>query len=226
MIEHIDGFHALSPHVRDAYVDFGYERDKIDVIPNILDSQFDIKHISNFKEPINLLYVGALKKSKGIDRLIDVFSAVQERTELAVLLTIVGDGPFENDLRREIETKDLTELIEMRGHTSYNCLPSVYANHDLFLYPGRWDEPFGRVFLEAMATGTPIVTTDVGSANDIIGRAGKVTQMDNDSLIDGVLSALNYQLLQEYSEVGKRRIDQYRISEIVPRFEELYTGIF
>jgi len=56
------------------------------------------------------------------------------------------------------------------------------------MHPGGLGESFGRIFLKAMATGTHIDITDIGSINEIIRGAGKVTQ-DDDSLRDGELTA-------------------------------------
>lgn len=219
-LKYLDVFQALSPHIKKIYSDFGYQGQKIEVIPNILDVRFDVENKTNFTEPFKLLYVGALKESKGVDRLVEVFSQVAEQRN--VTLTIVGDGPLKKTVSRQIKEKGFRNEIEVMGQVPYGDLPAIYAAHDVFLYPGRWDEPFGRVFLEAMGTGTSIVSTDIGSVEEIIESAGIVTEESIDDLVDGVLSVLDSDTLQTLSKAGKQRIDMYRQSEIIPQFEKLY----
>ncbi|ELZ01818.1 glycosyltransferase family 4 protein [Natrialba asiatica] len=220
-LSNIDGFQALSPHVKETYSSFGFETDKISVIPNILDGRFDINHQTDFEEQFKILYIGSLKKSKGVDRLINVFSQVHKQADVS--LTVVGEGPLRESLEKSIQERSMGDVVELKGQMPYTQLPTIYANHDVFLYPGRWNEPFGRVFLEAMATGTPVVSTDVGSVGDIIGDAGIITEQDTISLSKGLLSILDQQSLLACSLRAKQRIEKYRNSEVIPQFEQLYT---
>ena len=222
-ISNISGFHALSPHVKRSYTEFGYVDEKIEVIPNILDTRFDLPNSANFMEPFQLLYVGALKKSKGADRLIDIISRVSKQSKDCVKLTIIGDGELRTSIEEEATTKGVSEIVEIKGQVPYAKLPKIYASHDLFVYPGRWNEPFGRVFLEAMATGTPIVATDVGSVNDIVENAGIVSKQSVPDITENILDILDREKLQACSVAGRRQIKKYRISEIIPQFERLYA---
>lgn len=222
-LDYIDGFHALSTHLKNIYTEFGYQDGKIDVIPNILDSKFDVNHQSNFNEPYKLLYVGYLKQSKGADRLIEIFSYIRKKSSKDIKLTIIGDGDLINKLETQIIDRNLSEDVDLRGRVPNRELPQIYANHDIFVYPGRWDEPFGRIFLEAMAAGTPIVSTDVGSVQNIIGNSGICTGQSSRMLADAIFSVLNEDTLNKYSEAGKQRIDRYRVDKIIPQFETLYA---
>jgi glycosyltransferase involved in cell wall biosynthesis len=224
-LEHVDGFQALSPHVKATYVDFGYPSDRIDIIPNIVDPRFDVERETDFSDPFELLYVGSLQKSKGVDRLVDVFAHVFARCEKDLSLTIVGDGELRADMKQQIEEAGASDAIELTGEVPNSELPDIYASHDVFVYPGVWDEPFGRIFLEAMAAGLPIVATDVGSVDDIIGESGIVTDRSVRALADGLLSVLDQDTLQEHSIAGKRRIDRYRSSVVIPKFERLYASV-
>jgi glycosyltransferase involved in cell wall biosynthesis len=224
-LEHIDGFQALTPHVKESYVGFGYNPEKVSVIPNVLDDKFKIEHQSDFLEPIRLLYVGSLKRSKGVDRLVKTYSQVRDRSDQEVRLTIVGDGELRDLIEQESAERGLSEQIDVTGRIPNNELPEMYSNHDIFLYPGKWNEPFGRIFLEAMAAGTPIVSTDVGSVKDIIGDAGVVTESSIEGLVDGVLSIFDTEELQKHSQAGRKRINNYRSTRIIPKFEDLYRSL-
>jgi len=224
-LEHIDAFQALTSHVKRSYVDFGYNPEKISIIPNILDNKFEIRHQSDFSEPIRLLYVGYLKESKGVDRLVEVYSQIKKRSDREVRLTIVGDGELQDSIEQESVERGFSEQIDVTGRISNDELPEIYSNHDIFLYPGRWNEPFGRIFLEAMAAGTPIVSTDVGSVRDIISDAGIVTESSIEELVDGVLSIFDAEKLRKHSQAGRKRINNYRSTRVIPKFEDLYRSL-
>jgi len=221
--DRIDAFQAISPHVRDIYATFGYDPAKIHVVPNILDPQFDRDHETSFEPPYRLLYAGSLSYRKGVDRLPEILSQVSARMSRDVSLTIVGTGELETALREEVRDRGLTDRVEFAGWLPYEALPDTYASHDAFVYPGRWDEPFGRVFIEAMATGTPVVSTAVGSVAEILGEAGTVAEQDVDALVEAVLSALDPETLREQSTAGRNRHERYTATEVVPAFERLYT---
>jgi len=220
--QHIDGYQALSTHVKNTYSDFGFDREKIETIPNILDEKFEVKHKSDFTQPFNLLYVGYLKHSKGVDRLLEVVSELNTRTNKQFKLTIVGDGELRGSIEQERLERGLTDVVELTGQISNDELPEVYADHDIFLYPGRWDEPFGRIFLEAMAAGMPIVTTDIASVTEIIGKAGVVTENSVNGLIEGVTSIAETKELQIRSMDGKKKVCEYKMQSVISQFEELY----
>jgi len=224
-LAHIDGYQALSAHVKKKYSNFGYENNKIRVIPNIFDTRFDIDHRSEFTEPFRLLYVGSLEQQKGADRLIDIFYRVCRESESKTRLTIIGDGGLRATLEKQATDHGILDLVDFRSRVPNHKLPEVYAAHDLFMYPGRWDEPFGRVFLEAMAAGTPIVATDVGSIADIVGRAGTVTNQSAPDLAARIESLLDRETLLEYSRAGKKEVQQFYSSEVIPQFERLYQSV-
>ena len=224
-LKYIDRFQALSPHVKETYSNFGYEANKIEVIPNILDRRFEIEHASEFEDSLRLLYVGSLKEQKGADKLIDILTRVRSKVDREIQLTIVGDGELRATLEKQTSELGVSDVVEFRGRVPNSELPSVYASHDIFVYPGRWDEPFGRIFLEAMAAGTPIVATDVGSVSDIIGKAGVVTDQSVLSIVSGIQSLLDRETLLQHSKAGRNEIQRFYSSEVLPQFEQLYQSV-
>ena len=221
----VDAFQAVSPRVRDTYADFGFDRERISVVPNILDGRFEVDHASDFEEPFRLLYVGALRHRKGVDRLPAVLSRVRANANDAVELTIVGDGDLQDSLSSAVRDRGLTDGVDIVGRVAYEQLPAVYASHDLFVYPGRFEEPFGRVFLEALAAGTPVVSTAVGSVGEIVGEAGVLTEQHTAALADGIVSVLDRSTLEAMSAAAADRLDQYRRERVVRQFESLYETV-
>lgn len=221
-IDGVDGFQALSPHVKAVYVEFGFPGDRIGVVPNPLDRRFCRSHSSDFGSPYELLYVGDLERHKGVDRLIPTFEDVRERG-IDATLSVVGDGGRRSAMQRLARERGVAEFLTFHGHRPYAELPETYADHDLFVYPGEWDEPFGRVFLEALATGTPVVATDVGSVADIVGEAGVVTDDSVEAMADGIDDAID-RGLPELSDRCPDQLDRFRPDRIADELEALYRN--
>jgi glycosyltransferase involved in cell wall biosynthesis len=166
-MDNIDCFFALTENVKERYVNAGFPGDRIEIVPPILDKKFSIDHKSDFEEPYKLLFVGYLKKHKGAHNLVQIMEELQESTEKKFRLTIVGEGPMRPKIEKQVANSPAGQLIELRGRVPNDELPRVYANHDLFVYPVEWDEPFGRVFIESLLAGTPVVSTYTGVAASI-----------------------------------------------------------
>ncbi|WP_162993919.1 glycosyltransferase family 4 protein [Halalkalicoccus subterraneus] len=220
--DRIDGYHALSPHLRETYAEFGFPRERLTVIPNLADERFDRRHGSDFTEPYELLYVGSLDEHKGVERLLPVLSSLRRRSAVDFRLTVVGDGGLRSELKRRAEDEGVASAVSFTGWLPNEDLPAVFASHDLFVYPGQWDEPFGRVFLEALATGTPVVASDVGSVATIVGDGGRTTDGSVEGFVDVITGAVQDGVLPELSVRARERIKEYRADVVIPQFEALY----
>lgn len=125
--------------------------------------------------------VSRLVPRKGQDVLIRALPAVRERVPDARLL-IVGGGRYEPRLRRLAERAGVTEAVTFTGAVPYPELPAHFAAGDVFAMPCRTRrlgmdvEGLGMVFLEASATGLPVLAGDSGGAPDAVrdGVTGEV----------------------------------------------------
>jgi glycosyltransferase involved in cell wall biosynthesis len=169
----VTAYHALSPHLCEDYTDLGFPAEAITVVPHFYDEQFyrPAETANEPAEPISLLYVGALQDIKGVDTLVRALSLLREAGR-DVELRIVGRGPYESTLRSLAADLDVEDAIAWHGYVDHDELPDLYADADVFVYPGVIDEPFGRVMLEALASHTPILSSNVGSMDYIVGPAG------------------------------------------------------
>jgi len=223
-LQYIDAFRAPSAHVRSNYVNFGYDENKISVIPHPIDDDFCIPHQSDFSEPYKLLYVGSLSKRKGADKLIPILVALREcGTEFE--LTIVGTGSMEQLLRVQAQKHGVGDAVDFAGFVPNKDLPNVYAIHDLFVFPALWEEPLARVYLESLATGTPIVTSEYGSINEIIGEAGRLTDGSVEQFRDTIIEVVELGLMSKMSKAAVEESKQFDRSRVVEEIEQLYTNI-
>lgn len=191
--EDVSVYRALSPHIKDDYVDLGFPADRIRIIPHFFEKRFRPEEANRVGDevggaveaanatgdeihgpgdgPLDLLYVGALRDIKGVDVLVRALPELRERG-IDVRLRVVGRGAYEGRLRSLADRLGVDEDVTWLGYIDHDELPAEYRRADLFVYPGRIDEPFGRVMLEALSSGTPVVAADVGSAGYVVGDAG------------------------------------------------------
>ncbi|GAA2281332.1 glycoside hydrolase [Streptomyces ruber] len=117
-------------------------------------------------DPPVLLYHGRVDVRKGV---LDLLEAV--RTLLAggrrLRLLVSGTGPDLDRLTERARRADLAGAVEVLGPVGYHDAPSVYHRGDLFLSP-TWAEGFSNTVLEAMASGLPVVSTDVVGVVDCV----------------------------------------------------------
>lgn len=126
---------------------------RVDVIPNF--STKEVLYPSNLSS-YRCLFVGRLSWEKNIPRLLSVWkNVIKNRDDWK--LNIVGDGPLEDDIKKIINSMDLTYSVEM--HHSTNDIMNVYSNSSILLMTSEY-EGFGLVLIEAMKCGLPVVAFD------------------------------------------------------------------
>ena len=222
-LEYIDAFRAPSAHVRSNYVHFGYDHDKISVIPHPIDDDFRIPNQSDFNEPYKLLYVGALSKHKGVEKLLPILAGLKQ-SDMDFELTTVGTGGMEQQLRKLADDLGVTDAVDFAGFVPNKELPEIYASHDLFVFPAIWEEPLARVYLESLATGTPIITSEYGSISKIIGDGGVTVPGNVESFVAGIRTIVDDNRLVNLSKGGKNRSEAYRLDNTISQIEAMYEA--
>jgi D-inositol-3-phosphate glycosyltransferase len=140
-----------------------------------------------------ILYVGRIEALKGIDRLLESVSLLEDKD--ARLLLIGGDAyslPERQRLEAQAGDLSIEKKVKFMGSVEQGRLPLYYAAADVCVVSSYY-ETFGLVALEALACGTPVVATDVGDMRNIISSANGCLIADNSSpvlasAIDSVLA--------------------------------------
>ncbi|MGR3873102.1 glycosyltransferase family 4 protein [Streptomyces graminifolii] len=161
--------------------------------------------------------VSRLVPRKGQDTLILAMPRILARQPDAVLL-IVGGGPYEKDLRRLARETGVTESVRFTGAVPWAELPAHYGAGDVFAMPCRTRrggldvEGLGIVYLEASATGLPVVAGDSGGAPDAVldGETGWVVRGGSpEEAADRVLALLaDAELRRNMGERGRQWVEE------------------
>jgi phosphatidylinositol alpha-mannosyltransferase len=143
-----------------------------DIIPNGIDLNHfspDVAPLPQFQDgKINILFVGRLEKRKGLEYLLKAYHVIKPDCPECRLI-IVGPGTRQRGkFEKSILGYDLKDVI-FTGNVDYDELPRYYKTADIFCAPATGHESFGIVLLEAMATGKPVI------ASNISGYAGVIT---------------------------------------------------
>ena len=117
----------------------------------------------------HLAFVGRVVEEKGLKTLARALGNIRD---LRWRLTIVGSGPQEVEVRRELEKANVSDRVDWRGFVPHDKMHDFYRTIDTLVLPSEsrpnWTEQFGRVLIEAMACGTPVVGSDCGEIPTII----------------------------------------------------------
>jgi phosphatidyl-myo-inositol alpha-mannosyltransferase len=161
-LEHIHQAVAVSEPAR-AFVNRYFPDFPMRVIPNGIDLDAfkpglpPIRHLRDDK--LNILFVGRLEKRKGLGDLLRAYRLLQSRVPRTRLI-IVGDGPLRGNVESYIARHRLPDVI-MAGYVPETVKPRYYTSADIFCAPATGAESFGVVLLEALASGLPVVATEV-----------------------------------------------------------------
>jgi len=159
-----------------------------------------------------VLFVGALEPRKNVPTLLQAFDKYRQMYPRSTYrLVIVGrQGSAWPEIQRTVEYLSLTPDVVFLGHVPGEDLPLLYNAAELFAFPSMY-EGFGLPVLEAMACGTPVLTTNVSSLPEVAGDAAiLVDPTDGDALAMAMGQVLNDASLREgLSERGVERAQAF-----------------
>jgi glycosyltransferase involved in cell wall biosynthesis len=171
-------------------------------------------------------FVGRFTEQKGIFTLVSALVMVDD-----VDVDFVGAGPQEARLREAIEAHGLTGRARVHGYVDHDELPDWYRGLDVLVVPSidrpNVREQFGRVIIEAMACGTPVIATDVGAFPDVADGAALVVPDGDARALAAAIERVRDEpaLRADLAERGLVRAADFSWRQIAKRQAELYRHV-
>lgn len=175
------------------------------VIPNGVDmDRFHPPAVRNSDASPVALFSGRFNIQKGLGPLLTAIHSVKDQLPAGFRLILVGTGPEEPMLRKMSADFQLENMLDFRGWLTREQMPAAYREADFFVLPSL-DEGMPNVILEAMASGLPVITTDIPGCLALVehDRNGIIVRRGASDLPD--VSALAAALLRLASDAAARR---------------------
>ncbi len=188
-------FLTISDSSKQELIERRISSEQIKVIPNGISESYYIPPKNKQKATVpTVLYVGRIKKYKGIQFLISAMAKVREKLAQAEL-KIVGSGDYLNDLKDMVNRLNLTDCVRFTGFISEEEKIRVMREAWVSVYPSL-KEGWGLTNIEANACGTPVVASNAPGLRDSVidGRTGLLCRYgDVDDLADKLIRILTDQ---------------------------------
>ncbi len=180
-LKRADGILCLSNQSVEEFRKLGLEKKRIHRFTYWVDSQlFNSGDPKTDNKNFTLLFVGRLIEEKGITILLDASSKFDKK----VRLSIIGTGPLEQEVEK-ISRKQ--KNISYLGKKSQKELPFFYSQSDMLIVPSVHEEGFGRVILEALWCGVPVLGSRRGAIPEAIDESvGKLIDISEENIIKWV----------------------------------------
>jgi glycosyltransferase involved in cell wall biosynthesis len=231
----LDVIFVPSPEAGVHYAQFGFQKDRIVTMPEFVDpSRFHPEAFQSEPYPVSfdpdrpfrLLHVGRLMRMKGIDLLIRALTELRRNGRI-VTLSIIGDGPQLERLKKLAVDLGATESIIFVPWTDESGLADAYAASDAFVHPCRFPEPFGRTVLEALFFSRPVITSKGSGSEWAAGKAGVATRMGSAEDLELTLSKLydNPNRLSALSNNAPERVEFYKVDRWLDILEDTFKRL-
>ncbi len=142
------------------------------------------------ERPFTIGYFGRMVEEKGVGVLLEAFALLDGQPRLILL----GGGTLRDPLRRRAAQLGIADRVEWRDPVASTAMPAQYHDIDALALPSltrpNWKEQFGRVLVEAMLSGVPVVGSDSGAIPDVIGAAGLIVPEGDSAALAAALRRL------------------------------------
>lgn len=174
-----------------------------------------------------ILYLGTIEPRKNLPRLIDAYAELRRRGVVDAPLVLAGGrGWGDAEVVQHAGRSGLGGWIRFAGYVPEPEMPLWYNAADLFVYPSEY-EGFGLPPLEALACGTPVVTSDRSSLTEVVGQAGVlVDPTDVGAIADGMERVLQDESLRlQLAAAGPRQAHQFTWRRMAEETLAVYRAV-
>ena len=215
-----------SRHLSNVVKNWGVKADKLKVIYNgtrITNNEFS-KSNSNI---IKLITVGRLAPWKNVNTIIEAVHLLKN-FDLKINLIIVGSGPEDLDLKKQVNNLNLTNEVIFTGQKKYSDLKEYYKSADIYIQASGY-EGLPHVLLEAINFDLAIISTPIGGTNEILqdGKNGFILDLEkgikpnSENLKNIILEVVNNKKLTEEKKVNAKKLLNSKFDESKNLYEYL-----
>ena len=221
---------------RDIVQFLGIPGDRVVIIPNGIDERFNTppneEEVARVRARYQLdapfvLYVGNVKPHKNLERLIDAFYRVRQELGDDLRLLLIGDDISKYaTFRRAVHRYQLHKYVRFLGFVPDETLAVLYRLAHVFAFPSLY-EGFGLPPLEAMASGTPVVTSNVSSLPEVVGDAALLVDPYDPAAIAAAIRRVLTEpgLSADLRRRGLERAREYSWERSVKRIRQIYGEV-
>ena len=174
-----------------------------------------------------VLFLGRLDERKGLGQLLLAFRLLQK--EMDAHLVIAGTGPRKTTYESYVKEHGLTEYIHFLGFIPNKDIPSIYRSCDIYCSPALGGETFGIVLIEAMASGVPVIASNIDGYRQVIedGKNGLLFDPHSpEDIKQRLLSVLSDSNLRDkLIKQGLGSVKQYEWKRVSERIVEIYKKV-
>jgi glycosyltransferase involved in cell wall biosynthesis len=221
----MDAMHSVSHYVEDImrrdFVDGDAEGTLFDVLPSFRvedEPPRDRSILDRLPSEPFILFVGALRRVKGVETLLDAYRELESPPPMVLMGTREADTPI--DIPPGVTTVDNMPhwaVLDAWERSLFGVMPSL------------WPEPFGSVVHEAMSRGKAVIGTRPGGHADMIadGQSGYLVPAGNPTALRAAMRQLidEPELRESFGARARERSADFAVEQVIPRFEKLYESV-
>lgn len=222
---------AVSRSAED-YIHHFFPKVKMTIIPNGVDATrfhpLASRSARPPDEPLNILYVGRMDPRKGAKYLFGALPQLERELKGKFRVTVAGTGWMSKYYDAYIPLH-LRKRVQFVGYVSPDDLPGYYRSADVYCSPATGNESFGIVLLEAMASGTPVVASDISGYRDVLtnDREGLLVPARSSRHLAEAITALAKDPARRMrmGEAGRQTALKYDWRAVTNRIEKVYQQV-
>lgn len=239
-IREVDLFITPSKRAEKALIKEGCDPKKIKIIRMGVNlSKFKVKSeklkFDKREKSLKILFVGRMVEEKGVWELLEAFRRLVKNNELRIKnheLRMIGSGSQASRLKKKIREWGLKRYVSIERQR-YEDMPIVYQQADIFVLPSKytktWEEQYGMVLVEAMASGLPIVATRSGAIPEVVGDAALLINTASEQTLYAAFLKLidNKELRFSLSVKARKRVErEFDMQKSAEKIERVYFNLF
>jgi glycogen synthase len=202
--------------------------DALPVRSTLIGNPFDdteFRDLRNMPKEKDIVFMGRLVSDKGVDLLLHALAALQTEGHTPSL-TIIGDGPERPMLESLTTRMGLARQVTFLGSIQEGR-GRIVAQHRIMAIPSLWDEPFGVVALEGIASGCALVASSGGGLGEAVGPCGLLFPNGDRLALTSALRRLLEEpaLCHEFVANGTRHLQAFQPSYIAEKYMSLFRTV-